>query len=293
MFSKYFGQYLLNKGILTPDQLAAASHLEHSVRVKLGVLAINNGQMSAAQVEEVHELQRSRDCKFGEIAIEKGYMTQMQLDDLLESQKRRQISLSQAIIDKGFMTLTQLERALASYKEDSKLTTEQFDALQSSDTDSIVKIFVDFSEYGAVGNIHANYVSLLVRNIVRLLNDSAILSRKLPLENKIDGWLISQNIVGSGTMFTGLVMDDHVLLEAARRFSEEDLTTIDILTKDSMAEFLNVHNGIFIVNMSDKGTELDLTPQTVQKNVNLNLLNGCRIPITLSFGTMDLLLAWN
>ena len=71
------------------------------------------------------------------------------------------------------------------------------------------------------------------------------------------------------------------------------MPVIDTLAKDSIAEFLNVNNGIFIVNMSDRGIELDLTPQTVQHSPNLRLLNGCRIPLTLSIGKIDLLLAWN
>ena len=293
MFSQYFGQFLLNQGTLTAAQLSDVFHLEHSVRVKLGVLAINNGQMTAAQVEEVHELQRCMDRKFGEIAIEKGYLTPQQLDELLESQKRRQISLSQAIIDKGLLSLAQLETALANYKKDSQLSDEQLAALQTADVDAIVKIFADFSEYGPVAAIHSEYLSLLVRNLLRLLNEEVVLSHKQPLPDRVHGWLVSQNIVGSGTMFTGMIMEDHVLLEVARRFSEEDLPTIDSLAKDSVAEFLNVNNGIFIVNMSDKGTELDLTPQSVQKDPKLNLLNGCRIPLTLSFGSVDLVLAWN
>ena len=293
MFSQYFGQYLLSKKILSPSQLNEVFHLEHSVKVKLGVLAINNGQMTAAQVEEVHETQRSKDLKFGEIALEKGYLTSQQLDDLLESQKRRQISLSQAIIDKGMLSLAELESTLTHYKKESRLTDEQFVALQSSDIDAIVHIFTDFSEYGPIASIHSSYLSLMVRNILRFLNEEVVLSHKQALPATVPGWLISQNIVGNGTMFTGLIMEDDVLIEIARRFSEEDIQTADSLAKDSVAEFLNVNNGIFIVNMSDQGTELDLTPQTVQHRPNLRLLNGCRIPLTLSFGKVDLLLAWN
>ncbi|HWR39725.1 MAG TPA: hypothetical protein VN611_09495 [Patescibacteria group bacterium] len=293
MFSQYFGQYLLNKKILTPLQLEEVLRTEHSVRVKLGVLAINNGQMTAVQVEEIHEAQRCMDRKFGEIAIEKGYLTQSQLDQLLESQKRRQISLSQTIVDHGLLSLAQLENALANYKKDSQLTNEQLAALQSADIDSIIPIFADFSEYGPAASFHSAYLSLLVRNMVRLLNEEVVLSHKQPLPNKIPHWLISQNIIGSGTLFTGLAMDNDVLLEIARRFSEEEIPQLDDFAQDSVAEFLNVNNGIFIVNMSDQGTELDLTPLTVQEGTTLTPKSGCCIPLTLSFGKVDLLLAWS
>ncbi|HWR39348.1 MAG TPA: hypothetical protein VN611_07590 [Patescibacteria group bacterium] len=292
MFGQYFGQYLLNKGILTAQQLFEAADLQRSVRVKLGVLAINNGIMHANQVEEVHYLQRIQDRKFGEIALEKNYITDTQLDELLDSQRRRQISLSQAIVDKGFLSLTQLEEALDRYKRDNKFSDSQLAALQSTDTDSIVRIMLDLTEYGDDGLVYYDYIALMVRNMLRFLGEDATLSAKRSLPKKIPDWLVSQLIIGNNTVFTAISMNDEVLMETARRFSEEPLTAIDELTRDSVAEFLNLHNGIFIVNMSDKGTELDMTPQKTEHNVPLESGRGCVIPFQLSYGEIQLILSW-
>ncbi|SMC46731.1 hypothetical protein [Sporomusa malonica] len=288
MFTQYFGQYLFNKGIISADQLCDLLAYEQSARVKLGVLALNSSLMTATQIEEVHELQRTMDRRFGEIALSKGYLTQPQLDNLLNQQSSRHLGLNQAIIDKNYLSLSQLEAALESFKQDTQLSQEQLQALQSADIDQIVPLFLDFPQ-DDLGRLHYEYVTLLLKNIVRFLNDQPLLSRPLPLTKQTEGWIISQQAVGDRTLSTALVLKDSALIDLATRFSQEEITQVDELAKDSVAEFLNLHNGIFLINMSDIGFELDLKPQTAQ--TYSDSVSGYRIPITLTFGPIELVLS--
>ncbi|SCM78982.1 conserved hypothetical protein [uncultured Sporomusa sp.] len=287
MFTQYFGQYLFNKGILSADQLCDLLAYEQSTHVKLGVLALNSGLMTAAQIEEVHELQRAMDRRFGEIALSKGYLTQPQLDNLLSQQTSRHLGLNQAILDRNCLTLSQLETALENFKQDTGLSQAQLQALQSADVDQIVPLFLDFPQ-DETGRLHYDYVALLLKNIVRFLNDQPLLSRPLPQSKQPEGWIISQQAVGDHTLSTALVLSDSSLIGLAARFSQEEITQVDDLAKDSVAEFLNLHNGIFLINMSDRGLELDLKPQTTQV---CSGVSGCRIPITLTSGPIELVLS--
>lgn len=288
MFTQYFGQYLFNKGILSADQLCDLLAYEQSTHVKLGVLALNSGLMTAAQIEEVHELQRTMDRRFGEIALSKGYLTQPQLDNLLSQQNSRHLGLNQAILDRNCLTLSQLETALENFKQDTGLSQGQLQALQSADIDQIVPLFLDFSQ-DEIGRLHYDYVALLLKNIVRFLNDRPLLSRPVPLPKQPEGWIISQQAVGDHTLSTALVLNDSSLIDLATRFSQEEISQVDDLAKDSVAEFLNLHNGIFLINMSDRGLELDLKPQTTQ--VCSASVSGYRIPITLTSGSIELVLS--
>ncbi|HWR45548.1 hypothetical protein [Sporomusa sp.] len=290
MFTQYFGQYLFNKGIISADQLCDLLAYEQSTRVKLGVLALNSALMTAIQIEEVHELQRTMDRRFGEIALSKGYLTQLQLDNLLKQQNSRHLGLNQAIIDKKYLTLSQLEAALESFKQDNHLSQDLLQSLQSNDIDQIVRLFLDFPQ-DELGRLHYEYVALLLKNIVRFLNDQPLLSRPLPLTKQPEGWIISQQAVGNQTLSASLVLSDSSLIDLASRFSQEEITQVDELAKDSVAEFLNLHNGIFLINMADRGLELDLKPQTVQAYSDSIKSTGCRIPITLTFGSIELLLS--
>lgn len=288
MFSQYFGQYLLNKGLLSPEQLCDVFVYERSVRPKFGILAINAGMMTAAQVEEVHQMQRRLDKKFGEIAVETGYLNLGQMEELLESQKNRRLTLSQAIIDKGYLNLAQLESALEGYKQENKLTVKQKDALCESDFDCIVRAFLDFSALNVDGEILYDYVALMMRNFLRFLNEEPIIDT---LGDKIEGWMMHQSMIGEIGLFTGLVIEENLMLELARRYSGEDLDIVDELAKDSIAEFLNETNGIFSVNMSDRGMELDLKPQQIQQMEIVPLKEGYRIPLRVSGGQVDLYIA--
>ena len=74
MFSQSFGNFILNKGYLTKNQVLEALSIERETHVKIGVLAVNSGKISAEQVDQIHLFQQSTDKRFGEIAIEKGYL---------------------------------------------------------------------------------------------------------------------------------------------------------------------------------------------------------------------------
>jgi CheY-specific phosphatase CheX len=292
MINQYFGQYLFNKGILTAEQLFDVLAHERLVRVKLGVLAINAEVMTANQVEEIHQLQRHKDKLFGELAIENGYLTHTQLEELLEGQRLRQLSLSQAIIDQGYLNLAQLEQALADYRQENHISNDQWQqSLNIVDYTQIVRLFLDLKAAGALEEVYYDYIGLLMRNIMRFLNEYPVVDESQPFDGVVNNWLVSQYINGEISLFTGLAMDDATLLELARGYSGEHLNVLDELAKDSVTEFLNVVNGVFCVNASNQGADLDLEPQTIVQCSELTLENSYCIPVKLPFGTVNLILA--
>lgn len=288
MYTHYLGQYLFNKGLISAGQLCELLSLENATRVKLGVLAINSGIMTADQVEEVHALQRTMDHRFGEIALAKGYLTQSQLDGLLSQQNSRHLGLSQAIVDKGYLTLTQLATALNQFKQDIHTTAEQLQAIEAGNIDEIVYLFLDFPD-NDYRQFYYDYVALLLKNIIRFLNERPVLSWPQPLNKLTDGWFVSQQALGRYTVSTGIILSDPAFVAVASHFSQETLTCIDDLAKDSVSEFLNLHNGLFLISLSDKGLDLDLQPPAIIHNAGQ--INGYRIPIDLSCGRIELILA--
>ncbi len=292
MLDQYFIHYLLNKGTLTHEQVYEVLKYERSARVKLGLLAMNAGLMTAAQVEEVHNLQRSRDKQFGVLAVEQSYLSNEQLTGLLETQERGHLSVMQAVVDKGFLSLAQLAEHLAAFRRDNELTEEEWQATQAVDTDKIIRLLVDFPAAGDMAEIYYDYISLLFRNIVRFLDDSpVIIWPSPPKDSNPQNWIVRQTMAGDVNISTGLAMDESVLLEVASRFSGEILQQVDELATDSVAEFLNVHNGIFGGNLSELGIAVDLQPQQNCKTVDLDDKTRYRVSIGLSFGRIDVLLS--
>ena len=291
MINRYFGQYLLHNGLLTAGQFQSAWAATQSCPSKLGVLAMNAGFMSARQVEEVHALQYTQDRRFGEIAVEQNYITTEQLEQLLSAQKTQSVTLGQALVDLEYFSLSQLEQALLQYKQDSSLSAEQIAALENRDFEKAVREFLDFSADGTMSAVcYYEYVALFLRNMIRLLDERepAVRMTSLPA-GEAGEWTACQELTGDSKLFTGITASGDALLALASRYSDEALTEIDELALDSMAEFLNVHNGIFCVNQTELGKNVEMMPQSVEQGVPADRARWA-VEIISDVGTFYLLL---
>jgi len=290
MFSQYFGNYLLNKGLIDSDRLREAIDLQNSTHLKLGVLAINAGYMDAAQVDEIHEKQKQVDKKFGELAVQMNYLTNIQVEELLSTQKTGSLLLGQALIDKGYMTLEQLQTALEEYKKDYSLDNKQFNALEHDDIETIIETFVKLEE-SPHRKIYKDYLVLFVKNIVRFLDESPMIGKCLPLEQFSPEWFVRQEIHGDINLATAISADGKTFLHIGNKYAGEQSTWVNELVRSSVAEFLNLHNGIFLVNLSDAGLDVDLKPQTVARDTPLVTGPGFAVPFHLSSGQFHLVMA--
>ncbi len=268
MFSQYFGNFLLNKKLVSTQELKDALEYQKSIRVKLGVLAINLGYMNSSQVQELHQQQMRVDKKFGEIAIELGYLTPQQLQNLLDTQKQGHLQLSQALVDKSYLTLEQLEDELENYKQDCHLTSEELEIIKQGNIDKIVQLFLDFKNHLAQ-KLYNDYVALLLKNIIRLLDITPRLEKTLSLDDYHTDILVCQSIAGEHTLHTALACEEKAFLTIGSKFANEQFNTINELAQASVAEFLNVHNGIFLVNMSNKDIELQMKPHQIYLQTHL------------------------
>lgn len=291
MYSQYFGHFLLNKGLIKPEQLADALEYQRSVHLKLGVIAVNAGLMSPAQVEIIHNMQKRVDRRFGELAIEKGFINEEQLNTMLTTQKQGHLMLGQALIDRNYFTLEQLQSALDHYKKESGMSTRQFNVVKSDETQEIEEIFLNFGET-ILSKTYSDYVTLLIKNIIRFIDDNPVIEI-----NKLNGdysaeWYAYQNIHGVVSLETGIACSEEAFIKLAAKFAQEDITEADELAQASVGEFLNLHNGIFLVNMSNNGVELDMKPQEVVRNHTVKGSDKIYvITCNMSWGKFDLLIS--
>lgn len=290
MFNQYFGSYLLNKGILTPQQLKAALDYTESTHVKLGVLAMNACLMNASQVAEVQNLQKTMDKKFGELAVMRGYVSEDQVQGLLQAQKTSHVVLSQTLIDHNYLSLEQLEEALRGYKEDSGLTAEQLEAIQQGDIDNVVRAFLGHSE-DVYGVVVQEFVSLLLKNIIRFLGDTPRIEAKVKISGTSFPLFVHQPIEGTIGLFPGIAMDESVFMAIARAYSGMYIETETELAEASVTEFLNLNNGLFIVNMDDHDIDLTLQPPEVIRSFTVSSNDITAVPCYMGMGMMYILIS--
>lgn len=288
MFSQYFGQYLLNRGIVSSESLLKALETQQESHVKLGVLAMGAGLLTAAQVEEIHQEQTRQDKRFGEIALEKGYLTKTQLDELLSSQKQGHLLLSQALVDAQALTLDQLEKALQDYQKEYSFSDEEFASIQEGNVELLLEKALKLDPKEENFN---SYIYLFARNLVRFVDSQAWLSIEHgDKENELTGeWLVEQQIEGSFPLTTLITGTEKAFVELASRFAGEQIEAMEELGQAAVSEFLNLHNGVFLVNMSNQGIELKLQPPIV-KQAKLELAGDLRV-FTVNFAGEQFLLA--
>lgn len=283
MFTQLFGHYLLNKGIITGEQLRAALEAKNGTRAKLGALAIDAGYMTAEQVEQVHEEQRRVDKRIGDIAVGMGFLTSEQVDELLARQKTANIVLGQTLIDLGYLTNKQFEEALSGYKASASFADENTD-------DS--KLAADFVTVLGLENsdkkdIYVEYLLLLVKNLIRFVGDDFVIGKRIVLDSVKPSYAVSQVIKGEIAAYTAICGEEKAFVGFASRYAGEEVTAPDEYAEDYVGEFLNLQNGLFSVNISnEKNIELDLTPQTPEHGADIAVAGGVAIELNFSFGNI-------
>lgn len=287
MFTQFFGNYLLNQRLVSPEHLAEALKAQKTTRLKLGVLAINAGLMTAEQVENVHTEQQRVDMRIGDLMVKMGYLTEEQVEMLLKSQKSGHLLLGQALVDRGHMTTAQFEQALKSYKEDNSITDADFFDIQ---TDKVVSVINNFYHFDRLehSEFYLGYVSLLFKNLIRFIGDdfTPLEAKKAALYNC--DYSASQEISGEFSSITVIDGSENAFIGFASRYANEQLTAVDEYSNACVGEFLNLHNGLFAVNISNEmNIELTILPQevTVGKEICCDGV-AYIIPICFPFGTV-------
>jgi hypothetical protein len=287
MFTQYFGQYLLNKNYLTLEQLHDGLEYQKETRLKLGVLAVNAGYMTADDADKINEEQKKLDKRFGEIAVDMGYLKEEQVDELLSSQKFGHLLLGQALVDRGYMTLQEFEKSINEYKKDYSISDKEFEAIQKNDVDQLINSFIKF-EGSKNEKVLKEYLALATRNLIRFIDSEAFISEVIKLEEYECKYTAKQDITGEISLFTFIEADENSFIKFASKYAEEELTCVDEIAEDSVGEFLNLQNGIFLVNMSNIGIDLEMTPQEVYSNIKVN--NVYKVSVDLSFGKINILI---
>lgn len=118
MAVKFFGQFLVEKNIVTRDSLILAIDLQDKKNLKLGEMAVSMGYITQADIERAHNAQMSKDMKLGDLLVEMGFLTLNQLNDVITRQKNTHLYIGEALVQVGALTSDKLLQHLTDFKAD-------------------------------------------------------------------------------------------------------------------------------------------------------------------------------
>jgi CheY-specific phosphatase CheX len=247
MTIKFFGQFLLEKGVVNKKQLLESVDYQKKINVKLGTLAIDKGYLNYKQVEKIVDLQRKKNKFFSELALEENFLTKSQLDDLLKLQKTDRVYLGEALVKKKFLTLKELEENLREYKEMQKKSMEaMIDSLNNIEDTK-----------------HLNIVITVTLNLFR---------RIIGLSGKIGGcqrehlspknfcFGIRQKIYGEISGFFLLNLSEDMFFIIASKMLSEKTNEISDITIDAVKEFVNTVSGNICASLSQESMVTEALP---------------------------------
>ena len=292
MHTQFFGNFLLNKGVITPEQLVDALKIQASTHKKLGTLAIHSGFMSASEVEDVYITQTHYDKLFGELAVNLGFLTEGEVDNLLTTQLPDYMLLGQILVDKNILTHVELENLITEYKSvyeiyDLELIAEQQEMVNKLLSDFYLPEDLPHSEH------ILSYLTLLFNNLVRFIGEDFTTLNVMNLSEVPTNFCISQEVEGSFSFLSALDMEQETAITFASRYVNDEFQEFDEYVRASIEDFLNLHNGLYTVNMSnDFSMELQLLPPAPHENILLETgFSFYLLPIMYSFGTINFLLS--
>lgn len=110
-----FGEFLVEKGVITKEQHAIAVRLQNKKRL-LGVIAEEENYMTSEEICAVMDQTDGKpDLMFGEAAVSMGYLTSNQLRYLLDVRTRRKVRIGDILVQNGFIDEETLHRELMNF----------------------------------------------------------------------------------------------------------------------------------------------------------------------------------
>lgn len=279
MFAQLFGYYLLDKNIISTEQLNEALVNKNIYKARLGSLFTDAGYMTPEQVEYVHREQKRFDKKMGDIAVFLGFLTRKQMEELLDRQDNDDFAFGEALINKGYITRPEYENLLKAYRQELGLTSDIND--KNNLKKDIMSIY-DLAEDEKT-DAYADYVSLFVRNSIRFVGDDFAFSSFNPEREGEQECVICQDISGNKSYITAVSGSQKAFNAFAARCAGKD--TYESSNSD-VGDFLSLQNGLYAANtFALNSSKLALGEIRYSENEWIKLGNeSLVIPLSFTFG---------
>ena len=261
MFTNIFCKFLISKNLISDDDFFSIKMEQNRTKVKLGLIAVSEKLMTEQQADQVNRKQQRMDKRFGDIAIEMGLLNQAQVERLLSLQGNPYMQFCQCVCDKGILTLSQIEEALNLFQQENGYTLTDMENFKSGDIDRIIPLYLPAIPDGPLIDL----LSITFRSLYRLVSSDICLKKGYMTTSYQAGVYAVQAMSGDYKAHTIIAGDDKGILAVAEGFAKEFFDEIDINALDSVGEFINIADGLFITAKSYEGMNINLDPPMYSK----------------------------
>jgi len=248
MAVKFFGQYLVEKGVVSREAIVEAIALQEKRNLKLGEMAIAMGLVTPADIERAHQGQLSRDLKLGDLLVATGMLSEGQLAEVVARQKATHLYIGEALVQVGALDQDELARQLEAFKLD-----------QAPYLADGIKLPIDVAN----SPLWEMTVDLTYKLVTRVLGlrfragASQVVSR-LPAAHQIAALDFAGDARGRYLVAVSAPVQKKVA-QALLRTAVVDHEPVEVL-EDCLLEFINVVCGNVAAKASQGGSTLTINP---------------------------------
>lgn len=274
MVEYILGNYLVETGKITKEQLAQTLADQDTVRVKLGLIAVAEGMMTLEQTAEVNRLQALMDQRFGDIAVQKGYLTDEQVGKLLKKQGNAYLTFIQTMVDSQLLDMEDVELVVNTFRLINGYSNSEMEDLKSDETERIVPLFIPEE-----AKQFADIISTAVKTLIRLIDrhiyiGKAELTTTFPQKD-----MVSQSLEGENGLICCLSEGNGALLQVCSKYAKEEFEQLDLDSLDAAGELLNCINGLYASGLSRDGKFLELMPPDYSDVTARAKTEICKVPV--------------
>jgi CheY-specific phosphatase CheX len=258
---QFFGEFLIDRWVITRGQLIEALELQEYRNIRFGAVAVKKGYLTEEQVEQVNERQKTADKKIADLAVEMDLLTEEQAQEVLTFHRNNHLFLGEALLELGHITEDVLDRELEIFKEEQAVydleTVTIPEGLYGSDA---IEVSVDFTR-----KMFRRIAGYLIKV------DQGVLAEDTNIKN----WGMFSFVVM--IVFKG-AKEIRYILGVSREVAEAVAASIlkesvsnepDEIIADAVCEFSNLICGNAVAKLAQKGINVDIEPPQVLPNVPL------------------------
>jgi hypothetical protein len=119
----FFGQYLVENGVIDYLQLDLGLSLMTQRNKRLGDLAVADGLLRTEDANALQLKQRTVDKYFGELAVEQGFFSLSDVQMLLDLQRKNHLRIGEALVGLGVVSREAVEQAFGSFAAEQAAVT--------------------------------------------------------------------------------------------------------------------------------------------------------------------------
>lgn len=253
MINRLFGNYLVEKQILTQNQLDDLLPVQKDFKAEVATIAVINKVLSSSAAQDLLRQLDKGNERFGDAAIEAGYLSDEKLDEILTYQMNTFMKFVQSLLDRGVFSLEQINPFLDEFQQLGGYTDAQISSLIHDDLEECLHIFVPLKSERL-----NEFILTLVRTIRRLIDADAYLDKAYTASSLQLDKYACQVIVGDMHMKVYISAPGDGLLAIANYFTEDTYNAVDEDALDNVGEFINCVNGLFATNISYDDVTIDM-----------------------------------